>query len=406
MLYHLYQAQDDLLQPLRAYARWGREWLARLPPDVRDLEFLRHVDAACDLISDAKLTHSRPAFAIDEISVEGRTVAVREEPVTATPFGTLLRFRKQDVDADHPKVLVVSPMACHFATLLRDTVRALLPEHDVYVTDWHNVRDVSLSSGSFDLDDYIEHLMRFLEQLGPGTHLMGVCQPCPAALVVTALMSEDAHPATPRTLTMMAGPVDTRQSPTSVNKRAHAHPLSWFERTVIHSVPGRYPGADRRVYPGFLQIAGFMSMNLTRHQDSFYKLYRARVERDEPKAAPIQQFYDEYLAVCDLPAEFYLQTMQRIFQEHHLPLGRFEFRGRPVDLGSIRSTALLTVEGGRDDICGLGQTRAALDLCPRLPASHKAEHVEQDAGHYGVFSGSRWSEHIYPRVRDWIRQHA
>ena len=405
MLYQIYQTQDDLLQPMRALARAGRQLLSNLPAEVREIEALRHLDAAWNLISDAGLTHARPAFDVEDVEVQGRRVGVVEEAMLRTPFGTLLRFRKEGLGAAQPKVLIVSPMACHFATLLRDTVRTMLPDHDVYVTDWHNVRDVPLSAGTFDLDDYIEHLMRFLAVLGPGVNLMGICQPCPAALAAVALMSEDGHPATPVTLTLMAGPVDTRQNPTSVNQRAHSHTLEWFERTVVDRVPPRYAGAGRKVYPGFLQIAGFMSMNLSRHQASFYKLYRARVDRDEAKAAPIKQFYDEYLAVCDLPAEFYLQTMRRIFQEHHLPLGTFAFRGRRVDPGAIRKTALLTVEGGRDDICGLGQTRAAIDLCSGLKKTQKAEHVEADAGHYGVFSGTRWSENIHPRVRDWIGQH-
>lgn len=406
MLYELYQTQDDVLEPLRGLARFGRQILSSLPTNVRDLEPLRHLDAAWNLFSDTALTHVRPSFGIDAIEVQGRRVVVSEEPVVATPFGTLLHFRKEWGEPSLPRVLLVSPMACHFATLLRETVRTMLPEHDVYVTDWHNVRDVPQSEGTFDLDDYIDHLMRFLERLGSGVHVVGICQPCPAALAAVALMSEAQHPDTPKTLTLMAGPVDTRVNPTAVNERAQAHPLSWFERTVVNRVPARYAGAGRRVYPGFLQIAGFMSMNLPRHRDSFYKLYCARRDNDEGKAAPIKQFYDEYFAVCDLPGEFYLQTMQRVFQEHHLPLGRFEFFGRPVDLGAIHRTPLLTVEGGRDDICGLGQTRAAIDLCTGLDATQKAEYLEQDAGHYGVFSGHRWTESIYPRVRDWIRQHA
>lgn len=405
MIYQIYQAHADMMQPVRYFAGLGRDWLGTLPLAARDLEPLRHLGAAWDLIAETGLTHVRPDFGIEHIEIDGQPCEVREERVLVTPFGTLLHFRK-DSTVEQPRVLIVSPMACHFATLLRETIRTLLPEHDVYVTDWHNVRDVPLSEGSFDLDDYVEHLMRFLTHLGPRAHLIGICQPCPAALAAVALMSEDKHPATPRTLTLMAGPVDTRLNPTAVNQRALGHTLDWFERVVIDRVPSRYAGAGRKVYPGFLQIAGFMTMNLSRHQESFQKLYFARVDNDDAKAEPIKEFYDEYLAVCDLPAEFYLQTVHRIFQDHHLAKGCFTWRGRPVNPAAITRTALFTVEGGRDDICGLGQTRAALDLCTGLPAKLKSDHLEADAGHYGVFSGRRWVENVFPRVRELIRQHA
>lgn len=405
MLYQLYQAQTDMLAPARFMSGVTRDWIGLFPIVAKEFEPVRHLAAFSDLIAQTKLTHSRPAFGIDEVEVDGRVVTVVEQAELVTPFGTLLNFRK-DVTTPQPKILLVAPMACHFATLLRETVRTLLPEHDVYITDWHNVRDVPLSDGQFDLDDYIEHLIQFLDHLGPGVNLMGICQPCPAALAAVALMSEDGHPATPRTLSLLAGPVDTRQNPTLVNERATSHSLRWFEKRVTDRVPFRYAGAGRKVYPGFLQIAGFTGMNFKRHQKSLYEMYCARVARDSAKANPIQDFYEEYFAVCDLPAEFYLQTMERIFQEHHLPQGRFEWRGRRVNPAAIRNTALLTIEGGRDDICGLGQTHAAQALCTNLSADMKTEHVEPEAGHYGVFSGSRWSENVYPIIHDLIRRHA
>lgn len=405
MIYQLYQAQTDLMQPVRYLSAFTRDWIGAMPAASRAFQPLRHLAAMSDLIADSGLTHKRPAFAIDTVEIEGGHVAVREEAALVTPFGTLLHFAK-DTTAVQPRVLLVSPMACHFATLLRDTIRTLLPDHDVYVTDWHNVRDVPLSEGPFDLDEYIGHLIRFLEHLGPGTHLMGVCQPCPAALATVALMSEDGNAATPLSLSLLAGPVDTRQSPTAVNKHATSHDIGWFKRTVTDRVPWRYAGAGRRVYPGFLQIAGFMSMNLPRHQESFRKLYQARVANDQAAAQPIREFYDEYLAVSDLPAEFYLQTVQSIFQDHDLPLGKLVWRGRTVNPAAIERTALFTVEGGRDDICGLGQTAAALDLCSGLPETLKSAHVEEDVGHYGVFSGHRWAENVYPRLRAFIQRHA
>lgn len=405
MIYQIYQAQQDVIEPFRRASGFGRRWLTRLPSALQGTLPIRHLDAAWGMMAGSGLTHVRPGFGISDVEFEGRKVAVEEQSVLDTPFCTLLRFRKPTEERPQPRVLIVSPMACHFATLLRDTIRALLPAHDVYVTDWKNVRDVSLSDGGFDLDDYIEHLMRFLHHLGPGVHLMAICQPCPAALAAVALMSEDGHPATPATLTLMAGPIDTSMNPTQVNRTAHQHSLAWFERTVIARVPTRYEGAGRRVYPGFLQIAGFMSMNLSRHRDSFRKLYRARVANDLAVAEPIEAFYDEYFAVCDLPAEFYLQTMSRIFQERHLPEGRFLFRGRLVNPAAICRTALMTVEGGRDDICGAGQTRAAQDLCSGLRPDQRLEHVEAEAGHYGVFGGRRWTDSIFPKVREWIERH-
>ena len=278
----------------------------------------------------------------------------------------------------------------------------MLQDHDVYITDWHNARDVHLREGGFGLDDYIDHMMRYIRAIGPGTHLVAVCQPCVAALAATALMAEDDDPAQPRSLTLMAGPVDCRVNPTGVNTLATSKPIAWFEKNLISTVPLPHKGYMRRVYPGFVQLGAFMSMNLERHQNAFKDLYRYLVEGELDKADTIRVFYDEYLAVNDLPAEFYLETVEKVFQSYDLARGVLQYRGRTVDPAAIRRTALMTVEGERDDICSIGQTVAAQDLCPNIRPYRKTHHVQTGVGHYGVFSGRMWNQQIYPRVREHI----
>jgi poly(3-hydroxybutyrate) depolymerase len=325
---------------------------------------------------------------------------VCEEVAHALPFGTLLRFRK-DVGQAQPRVLVVAPLSGHFATLLRATVRTMLPEFDVYITDWHNARDVPVAHGAFGFDDYIAHLIAFLEAMGPA-HVVAVCQPCVAALAAAAIMAEDANPATPRSLTLMAGPIDTRINPTKVNELANSKPISWFEQNLISRVPFRYGGAFRRVYPGFVQLAAFMSMNVDRHLKAHRDLYDHLVKGDQASAKATKDFYDEYFAVLDLTAEFYLETVRLVFQEHALPRGVLTWRNRKVDPRAIRRTMLLTVEGEKDDICAIGQTVAAHDLCTGLKPYLKRHHLQAGAGHYGVFSGKRWEWQIYPLVKNAI----
>jgi poly(3-hydroxybutyrate) depolymerase len=293
-------------------------------------------------------------------------------------------------------------MSGHFATLLRDTVRTMLADHDVFITDWHNARDVPVAAGRFGLDEYVEHVMKFLEAIGPGAHLMAICQPCVAALAAAALMAEDAHPAMPRSLTLMAGPIDCRISPTEVNRLATSKPIEWFERNLIATVPARYPGALREVYPGFVQLSAFMNMNLERHLASFRSLFEDLVKGDLARAEATRSFYEEYFAVADLPAEFYLETVRIVFQEYALAAGQMTWRGRKVDPRAIRRMALLTVEAERDDICSLGQTLAAQDLCASLKLFMRTHYIQAGAGHYGVFSGKRWTNNIYPVVRDVI----
>ncbi len=358
--------------------------------------------ASCAVIDLARLSHQRPEFGIEQVVSGGRQLRVREEVVQRTPFGTLLRFRKLRAPAGQPRVLMVAPMSGHFATLLRETVRTMLPEHDVYITDWHNAREVPLAAGRFGFDEYVEHLMVFLETLGPGAHLMAICQPCVAALAAVALMAEDKHPATPRSLTLMAGPIDCRISPTKVNDLANERSIEWFEHHLIDTVPMRYPGAWRRVYPGFVQLAAFMNMNMERHIRALSQYYLQVAEGDDEKARATRSFYREYFAVADLPAEFYLETVQKVFQDYELPLGKLKYRGRTVDPRAIKRTALITVEGEKDDICSLGQTLAAQDLCSNLRPYLRTHYVQAGVGHYGVFSGRRWENNIYPIVRDVI----
>jgi polyhydroxyalkanoate depolymerase len=299
-------------------------------------------------------------------------------------------------------VLVVAPLSGHFATLLRNTVRTLLPDHDVYITDWHNARDVPLDAGAFGFDDYVDYLIKFMETLGTGAHLVAVCQPCVQALAAVAIMAADGNPAQPASMTLMAGPIDTRVNPTKVNKLATSKPMSWFERNLIARVPWKYPGSGRQVYPGFVQLTAFVSMNVNRHYNAHQELYEHLRNGEHEKAQTIKAFYDEYFAVLDLAAEFYLETVSWVFQESRLPKGELTFRGQPVDLKAIRKTAMLTVEGERDDICALGQTAAAHDLCTSLRPHMKRHHMQAGVGHYGVFSGRKWDGQIYPIVRNLI----
>jgi poly(3-hydroxybutyrate) depolymerase len=398
MLYLAYQLQSDVMVPIRT---WASMALSAGNSHLTDNPAMRNLSAVYELIARAGLTHTRPPFGIGAVTVGNREVEVREEAVAVTPFGTLLHFEK-DIDASQPRVLMVAPLSGHFATLLRATVRTMLPEHDVFITDWHNARDVPLSAGRFGFDEYIEHLIKFLEAIGPGAHLLAVCQPCVAALVATAVMAQAGNKAQPRSMTLMAGPIDTRVNHTKVNELAKKNSIEWFERTLTAAVPMRYPGAFRRVYPGFVQLAAFMSMNLDRHVKAHRELYEHLANGELEKAAITKAFYDEYFAVLDLTAEFYLETVRLIFQEHALPLGRLEFRGRPIDTSAIRRTMLLTVEGERDDICAVGQTVAAHDLCSKLRPYLKRHHMQAGVGHYGVFSGKRWENQIYPILKNVI----
>ena len=399
MLYLAYQLQTDIMTPVRAWANMAAH--SGGPPLLGGLPAMRNLSAVYELIARAGLTHTRPAFAINSVTVGNREVEVREEAAAKTPFGTLLHFKK-DIATAQPRVLLVAPLSGHFSTLLRATVRTMLPDHDVFITDWHNARDVPLTAGRFGVDEYTDHLIKFLEVMGPGSHILAVCQPCVSVLAAVAVMAQHNNPAQPRSMTLMAGPIDTRINPTKVNELAKKRSIDWFERTLTASVPMRYPGAFRRVYPGFVQLVAFMSMNVERHVKAHRELYENLANGELEKAAATKAFYDEYFAVLDLTAEFYLETVRLIFQDHALPLGKLEWHGERVDPSAIRKTMLLTVEGERDDICAVGQTVAAHDMCSKLRPYLKRHHMQAGVGHYGVFSGKRWENQIYPLLKNVI----
>lgn len=403
MLYQAYQAHADIMVPVRRFAGMAARSVGeRLNGSARPT-VLSNLTAAYELIARAGLTHERPPYGIDSIVIGDREVAVTEEAADVTPFGTLLHFKK-DIVVAQPRVLLVAPLSGHFATLLRTTVRTMLTEHDVFITDWHNARDASVEDGRFGFDDYIAHLIRFLEVMGPGAHVVAVCQPCVAALVAASIMAQADNPAQPRSMTLMAGPIDTRVNPTKVNELAKSKPIDWFERHLIGRVPARYGGGGRQVYPGFVQLAAFMSMNIDRHLKAHRELYENLANGQTAKAAQTKAFYDEYFAVLDLTAEFYLETVRLVFQEHALPLGALTYQNHKVEPRAIRRTALFTVEGEKDDICAVGQTLAAHDLCSSLRPYRKRHHMQAGVGHYGVFSGKTWQQQIYPMVKNVILQ--
>ena len=362
------------------------------------------VASALDVFSHASAPRGKPVFGIEYVEVDGESVPVSVDIEARHPFGQLKHFQKEGIEGQ-PKLLIVAPMSGHFATLLRDTVERMLPGHDVWVTDWRDAKTVPLSNGTFDLDDYIDYLVSFLEHIGPGAHMLAVCQPSVPCYATAALMSAEDHPDRPRTLTMMGGPVDTREAPTSVNTLATQRPHSWFEQNVIATVPIYYPGAGRKVYPGFLQLAGFMSMNLGNHMITHWEMFKHLVEGDGDSADATKDFYDEYRSTCDMTAEFYLQTIDVVFQTHALPRGEYRHRGQLIDPSAITDIAMLAIEGERDDISGLGQTKAALKLSKGLPKKLKKYHMAEEVGHYGIFHGRKWRERIAPVVEDWISKH-
>jgi poly(3-hydroxybutyrate) depolymerase len=405
LLYHAYELQRAWLSGASAWASIGAEMLSNPRLPLGYLGMGPVAASALEVFAHAAQPRGKPAFGIETVRVEGKSRAVTEAIVYNKPFGDLRRFTRDGLPDEAPKVLIVAPMSGHYATLLRGTVERMAESSEVYITDWADARDVPVSAGGFDLDDYVDYLIDFLALIGPDTHVIAVCQPSVPALAATAVMNAARHPARPATLTMMGGPIDTRCSPTSVNDMAMNRPIEWFRQSVIATVPMQYAGAGRRVYPGFLQLAGFMSMNLGNHLMSHYEMFKHLTAGDEASADATKAFYDEYRSVCDMTAEFYLQTVEEVFQKHSLPNGTFVHRGERVDLGAIRDTALLAVEGERDDISGIGQTSAALDLATGLAKGRKRYLLAEGAGHYGIFNGSRWREKIAPVVEDFIARH-
>lgn len=405
LLYNAYELQRTMLSGAAAWASIGAEILSNPALPVGYLGFGPIVASALDVFAHAAAPRGKPEFGIEEVTVGGESYGVIEAIVLHRPFGNLLRFSHGGLPKDAPRLLIVAPMSGHYATLLRGTVERMLETCEVYITDWADAKMVPTEAGHFDLDDYIDYVIGFLEHIGPGAHVLAVCQPSVPAFAATAVMGARDHPCRPVTLTMMGGPIDTREAPTSVNDVAMQQPHSWFEHNVIATVPLAYPGAGRRVYPGFLQLAGFMAMNLGAHMISHYGMFKHLVEGDGESAAATKAFYDEYRSVCDMTAEFYLQTVEHVFQKHSLPKGEFVHRGERIDPGAIRDTALLAIEGERDDISGIGQTKAALKLATHLPEQHKRYFLAEEVGHYGIFNGRKWRKRIAPVLEEWIEQH-
>jgi poly(3-hydroxybutyrate) depolymerase len=409
MLYDAYEVQRSLLTSASKLAGLGAGWLNNPANPFGYSSMGPLVAAGLDVFAHASAPRGKPEFGIEQVTVGKKLVSVDEDIVLRKAFGQLKRFQKEGVDGQEP-LLIVAPMSGHFATLLRGTVERMLPKHDVYITDWRDAKLVSLAEGSFDLDDYVDYLIEYceliLERTGKRPHMLAVCQPSVPAYAATAVMNADKNPARPKTLAMMGGPVDTRRAPTAVNTLATERPHGWFQQNVIATVPMIYAGAGRKVYPGFLQLAGFMTMNLGNHLISHWEMFKHLVVGDDESADATRKFYDEYLSVCDMTAEFYLQTVDVVFQRHLLPKGEYEHRGQLVEPAAIRDTALLAIEGERDDISGIGQTRAALDLATKLAAGKKQYHLAKGVGHYGIFNGRKWREKIAPVVEKFIAANA
>ena len=405
MLYDAYEVQRSFFAGASKLAGLGAGWLNNPANPWGYTSMGPMVAASLEVFAHAAAPRGKPVFGIDAVRVRGKDVPVHEEILLRKPFGQLKHFQAEGM-GNRPHLLIVAPMFGHYATLLRGTVERLLPKHDIYITDWRDAKLVPASCGTFDLDDYVDYLIEFLELIGERTgerpHFLAVCQPAVPAFAATALMAEDRNPWRPRTLTMMGGPIDTRKAPTAVNTLATQRPHNWFQSNVIATVPMIYPGAGRKVYPGFLQLAGFMTMNLGSHLISHWEMFKHLVVGDDESAAGTRKFYDEYRSVCDMTAEFYLQTVDVVFQRHLLPEGQLEHHGRLVDPAAIRDTALLAIEGERDDISGIGQTKAALDIATKLSASKKQYFMAKDVGHYGIFNGRKWREKIAPVVEKFI----
>jgi poly(3-hydroxybutyrate) depolymerase len=405
LLYEAYEMQRSLLAGASAMAELGSGWLAHPANPFARTQLGSMMASGLDVFAHASAPHGKPEFGLPTTVIHGKEVAVAEEVEARKPFGQLRHFTRPDAPAGQPKLLIVAPMSGHYATLLRGTVERLLPGHDIWITDWRDARLVPLREGEFHLDDYIDYLIAWLEHIGPNTHVLAVCQPAVPAFAAACLMSADKHPARPKSLSMMGGPIDTREAPTAVNTVATQRPYSWFEQNVIATVPFYYPGGGRKVYPGFLQLTGFLAMNWGNHLVSHWQMFRHLVEGDQESAEATKAFYDEYRSVCDMTAEFYLETIDVVFQRHALPKGEMMHRGRKVDPAAITDVALLAIEGERDDISGVGQTRAALKITPNLPDSDKQYLLAKRVGHYGIFNGRRWRNEIAPVLEEFIAKH-
>ncbi|OZI51056.1 polyhydroxyalkanoate depolymerase [Bordetella genomosp. 4] len=403
MLYHLHEMQRAFLTPLAAFTDASSQLFSNPYSPLAYTPLSRQLAASCELIHRLGKEYQKPAWGLPATQIDGKHVEVKETVALAQPFCRLVHFERA-VRRNDPRVLLVAPLSGHHATLLRDTVRALLPDHEVYVTDWVDARMVPLAAGPFHLNDYVRYIQDFIRHLGPDVHVISVCQPTVPVLAAVSLMATAGDAQQPRSMVMMGGPIDPRQSPTQVNRLATTKPHSWFENQLIDTVPARYPGAGRRVYPGFLQHAGFVAMNPDRHLKSHYDFYLDLLRGDDSDAEAHRRFYDEYNAVLDMPAEFYLDTIRIVFQEFQLPNGTWKVGKQTVKPADIKQVALLTIEGELDDISGQGQTRAAISLCSGIPAARKQHYTAKGCGHYGIFSGRRWRELICPKIAEFIRQ--
>ncbi len=410
MLYQLHEFQKAILNPFTTLADISSKAYSNPFSPLAHTPFSRRISAWFELMYRLGKAYEKPEFGITSVKCGDRELTVSQEIFESKPFCKLLHFKKvipkgaASLNAQ-PRVLVFAPLSGHHATLLRDTVKTLLQDHDVFITDWVDARMVPLSEGNFSLDDYVHYCIDFIKLLGPNLHLVSVCQPTVPVLAAVSLMSSDDDPHLPKSMTMMGGPIDPRQSPTQVNALAKQRPLSWFEKNVIYHVPHTYPGYLRKVYPGFLQHIGFVSMNPDRHVQSHYDFYLHLLEGDGESAESHRQFYDEYNAVLDMPAQYYLDTIRIVFQDHALPLGKWKVRGKLVNPEDIKKVALFTIEGEKDDISGPGQTQAAHNLCKNIPKHMQQDFLAPKAGHYGIFSGRRWREVIYPKLQEFILKH-
>ncbi len=409
MLYDAYEIQRSLLAGASALANFSAGLLNNPANPFAYFGGGPVMASALEVFAHASAPRGKPEFALDRTEIDGKPVEVREEVVLRKPFGQLKRFVREGVEGG-PKLLIVAPMSGHYATLLRGTVERMLPVADVYITDWRDAKLVPMAEGRFDLQDYVDYLIEFLAFIGKDgdarPHVLAVCQPSVPAYAAVALMSADNHPNRPATLTMMGGPIDTRKAPTAVNTLATERPFSWFEQNVIATVPMTYAGAGRKVYPGFLQLAGFMTMNLGNHMISHWEMFKHLVQGDDEGAEATMKFYEEYRSVCDMTAEFYLQTIDLVFQAHALPKGEMMHRGRKVDPAAIKDVGILAIEGEKDDISGIGQTKAALTIATSLPEALKQYHLAEGVGHYGIFNGSKWRNRIAPVLEQWMATHS
>jgi poly(3-hydroxybutyrate) depolymerase len=407
LAYFWYDAAHAMLAPARAASDLTRLALANPGNPLTYTPMGRTMSAACEMFERTTRRYAKPAFGLGSTLIDGERVPVREEVIWSKPFCQVIAFKRGPVGRPEgqPKLLIVAPMSGHYATLLRGTVEAFLPTHEVMITDWADASMVPVIEGRFDLDDYIDYVMEMCRDLGPDLHLLAVCQPSVPAIAAVARLEAEDEPAIPRSLTVMGGPIDTRRSPTAVNQLAEQRGVEWFRRHCIHTVPFGHPGATRQVYPGFLQLSGFMAMNLDRHVTAHRDMFNHLVKGDGDAAEKHRDFYDEYMAVMDLTAEFYLETVAKVFVDHELPKGEMVHRDKPVDLLAIRRCAIMAVEGEKDDISGVGQTLAALELTPNLAEDKKHYYLQKGVGHYGVFNGSRFRSEIAPRICDFIAKH-